>query len=415
MRFLFSRLFPSQSIPAKYKPVFLHLFLDMAWIGLLSGTTIAFLSVYAARLGATASQVGLLSAAPAAINLLFAIPSGRLIRGRNLAGAAFWSSVSARIFYLGLIFLPVLFSPGAQIWAIIAIILVMNIPLTVLNVSFNAMVIETVPADWRAFVVGGRNGLLAIVSLVATLISGYILEAFPFPSGYRIVFALGFLGAAMSSLHLFFLRTFVSHSKTAPHMPIQQQGVKWNAVSILNHLQNSKYSRILVLLFCFHIAQWLVIPIVPLFSVNYLRLNDFQIGIGSAVFNLVVFMGSFFLAKVTARLGNHRTTAFSVMGMGIFPVVLGLSKGFPLFITAQFIGGVSWSILAGALFNYLAENVPEENRAGAMSWYILVSNGSILIGSMVGPLIATWSGYPTALVIFAVLRILSGLSILRWG
>lgn len=412
---LLGRLLPSQPIPGRLKPVILHLFLDMAWIGLLSGTTIAFLSVYAARLGASASQVGLLSAAPAAINLLFAIPSGQIIRGRNLADAAFWSSVAARVFYCGLIFLPVLFSAEDQVWAIIVIILVMNIPLTVLNVSFNAMVIEVVPAEYRAYVVGGRNGLLAIVSLVSTLLSGYILNASSFPDGYRIIFGLGFLGAAMSSLHLFFLRKFASNPNQFANRPARKQPQKWTLLFVQEHLHNSKYARILILLFCFHIAQWLVIPIVPLFSVNHLQLNDLQIGIGSAVFNLVVFVGSFFLARITSRLGNHRSTAFSVMGMGIFPIVLGLSQGFPLFVTAQFIGGISWSILAGAMFNYLAENVPEDNRAESMSWYILISNGSILIGSLVGPVVATRLGYPIALILFAVLRIISGLSILRWG
>ena len=69
----------------------------------------------------------------------------------------------------------------------------------------------------------------------------------------------------------------------------------------------------------------------------------------------------------------------------------------------------------GALFNYLAENVPEENRASGISLYIFVSNGSILIGSLLGPMICDQAGYPVALLAFGGLRLLSGLAILRWG
>ena len=44
-----------------------HLYGDIAWYGLLAGSTIAFLAVYAARIGASAFQIGLLTAGPAAV------------------------------------------------------------------------------------------------------------------------------------------------------------------------------------------------------------------------------------------------------------------------------------------------------------------------------------------------------------
>lgn len=410
------RFFSSQPIPGQYKEIFLHLFLDMAWVGVLSGSTVAFLGVYAARLGATPGQIGLLNAVPALVNLLLAIPSGRWMRGRRLGRVAFWSSAAARIFYLGFVFLPLLFSPAVELWVIILITLVMNVPLTVLNVSFNAFVIEAVPSQWRAYVVGGRNGLLSVVALCFTLLSGQILNGVTFPLGYQIVFGIGFLGAAMSSLHLFFLgrldsrQSVVSTSAEETDEPIRKE-----VVLTRSNPEISRYIRVLLLFFGFHISQWLVIPVVPLFTVNYLRLNDFQIGVGSAMFNLVVFIGSFYLSKVTGRFGNHRTTAISMMGLGIFPALLALSHGFSFFMVAQFVGGISWSILAGAMFNYLADSLPSTNRAGAFSWYILVSNGAILIGSLLGPQFINWLGYPGALLCFAGLRILAGWATLRWG
>ena len=130
------KILPSEPVPHEYKNAFIHLFIEMGWIGVLSGTTIAFLSVYAARLGADTRQIGFLSAAPALVNLLFAIPAAGWMKGQSLGTAAFWSSVLARIFYLPLAFLPFLFTDQVEIWVIILIILVMNLPLTVLNVSF---------------------------------------------------------------------------------------------------------------------------------------------------------------------------------------------------------------------------------------------------------------------------------------
>ncbi len=47
-----------------------HLYADIFWFGILGGSALAFLNVYAARLGATAMQIGLLTAGPAIVNLL---------------------------------------------------------------------------------------------------------------------------------------------------------------------------------------------------------------------------------------------------------------------------------------------------------------------------------------------------------
>jgi MFS family permease len=360
-------------------------------------------------LGASSTQIGFISAAPAIINLIFAIPAASWTRGRPLSTAVFWSSACARIFYLPLCFLPYIFNKSWEIWIIIVIILAMNVPLSLLNVSFNAMMIETVPFEWRAYVVGARNGLLSIITVVVTLMSGQILSRVPFPLGYQIIFGMGFLGAAMSSLHLFLLR------KSGPPIPFVKVETPGWLPRFDRSSGNLRYFRVLILLFFFHTTQWLVIPIVPLYSVNFLNLTDLQISQGNSMFNLIVFFGSFSLSRITSRFGNFRATAFSAIAMALFPIILALSKGFGLYLTAQFVGGVVWSILAGALFNYLAENVPEKNRASSISWYIFISNGSILIGSLLGPFISDRVGFTSALIAFGILRVISGLAILRWG
>jgi MFS family permease len=261
---------------------------------------------------------------------------------------------------------------------------------------------------------GGRNGLLSIVSLLVTLGSGKLLSSVSFPLGYQIVFGIGFFGAAMSSFHLYWL-------KKTGSTPVETK--KWTFKEILSSMlprinlatADQKYMRVLFLLFCFHVSQWLVIPVIPLYTVNILKLNDFQISVGNSAFNLVVFIGSFFLGSVTSRFGNHKVAGFSMMGLGIFPMLMSLAREYNMFVVTNLVGGAFWAILAGALFNYLADHVPEKDRSTSISWYILVSNGSILIGSLLGPKIAGWMGFTEALFIFGVLRVVSGLAVLKWG
>ena len=76
MRF---NIFQQSDVPEKYRSNFAHLYFDIAWFGVLSGTAVNFLNVYATRLGATGFQIGLLAAMAAVVNLFLAIPAGRWI------------------------------------------------------------------------------------------------------------------------------------------------------------------------------------------------------------------------------------------------------------------------------------------------------------------------------------------------
>ncbi|HXD09660.1 MAG TPA: MFS transporter, partial [Anaerolineales bacterium] len=196
---MLNRLFHQTAIPIEYQSNFMHLYLDIAWFGVLSGSTINFLNVYATRIGATAFQIGLIGAMSAVVNLFLAIPAGFWLQKRNIEHAIFWTSVFYRIGFLGFVLLPWLFNADGQIVFIIAITFLMAIPLTPLGVGFNALFAEAVPNEYRAHVAGLRNVMFAVTFMLASLLSGFILNRITFPIGYQIVFAIGFIGAAMSS------------------------------------------------------------------------------------------------------------------------------------------------------------------------------------------------------------------------
>ena len=54
-----------------------QLYRDIFWFGILAGSAQAFLAVYAARIGASAYQVGLLTAGPAVVSLVVSLPAAR--------------------------------------------------------------------------------------------------------------------------------------------------------------------------------------------------------------------------------------------------------------------------------------------------------------------------------------------------
>jgi MFS family permease len=432
---------PAQPIPEDCRSNFNHLYGDVAWFGILNGSTLAFTAIYAARLGANLHLLGLLSAAPALVNLVFALPAGRWLEKNAARSPVFWSGFAARIFYAFFIPLPWIFGHNnfGQIWAILLITFVMNIPNTALVIGFNSMFGDVVPNDWRGYVAGVRNSLLAVVTILTTLVCGVVLVRAPFPLGYQIVFALGVIGGAMSSYHLWFLRPKKGLLPVIPEFTgdIQLAGLEdAEAVSVVSSaaprrrsafhraIQNlslrtdvlsGSFGRILGLLFFFHLAQYLAIPLFSIYMVDTLHFTDQAISFGTAIYNVSLFIGSTQLAMLSSRLGNRKVIGYGILLISAYPVMMALSHGPTLYILANLMSGMAWAFIGGALFNYLLDMAPAHDRPAHMAWYNLAFNAAILVGSLGGPLIAGSVTIVVALFIFAFLRLLSGLAILRWG
>jgi MFS family permease len=417
---MLTKLFRQTTIPREYRSNFLHLYLDIGWYGVLSGSAISFLNIYAARIGATGFQIGLLGAMSAAVNLFLAIPAGRWLETQNTGRAVFWSAVVYRLGYIPLIFLPQLLSKDGQIVAIIVITFLMAIPLTPIGVGFNALFAESVPAEYRAHVAGLRNVMLSITFMLTSLLSGYILDQTVFPVGYQIVFAIGVLGAVMSSFHLYFVKPIQADSLTTSPQPRPDPGKKAPAPrNLFSNLRvdiwKTPFKSILLALFAFHFTQYLAVPIFPIYNVNVLRLSDDNIGIGTALFYLTVLLGSTQIRKLAQAFGNKNLTGWSVAGLALYPLLLAISSNAPHFYMVSLIGGLGFAIVSGSYANYMLESIPAHDRPSHLAWYTIILNVAVLIGSLGGPVIADFMGLSGALVLFGVLRLLAGIFILKRG
>lgn len=413
---MFTRIFHQSPVPREYRPNFLHLYLDIAWFGVLSGSALNFLNIYATRIGATAFQIGLIGAMSAVVSLFLAIPVGRWLQTQNTARAIFWSSIFYRSGFFAFIFLPQLGSESAQVWAIVLLTFMMAIPLTPLSVGFNALFAEAVPIEYRAHVAGIRNIMLSIAFMASSLISGYILEHTPFDLGYQIVFGIGAVGAAMSSLHLYFIRPLQTGASPPAPGPVFLRPYARNLATALRlDVWKTGFRNVLIALFAFHLTQYLAIPIFPLYNVRELQLSDDHLGIGTALFYLTVLLGSTRLRTIAHSVGNKILTGWSVASLATYPLLLAFSTQVWHFYAVSLIGGLSFAMVSGSYANYMLEQIPAHDRPSHLAWYSIILNAAILIGSLAGPILAGAMGLSAALVLIAFLRFLAGLAILKWG
>jgi MFS family permease len=407
-----------------------HLLHDVAWYGVLAASSMAFLSVFATRRGASAFQVALLTAGPAMVNLLASIPFGRWMEGRPLVRMSFHSSIWTRLGYLLLVPLPALLPEGAQVWAVIWITVLMSMPGTLLAISFNALFADLVPPDWRAFVVGRRNALLSVTLTLTVLVCGSLLDHLSFPGNYQWVFAIGALGALGSSYHLGRLAA-PSDDRLPPRVgqplldsarpgelrpvdaPRSYSGLRFLTRAHGGHLLRldllrGSFGGFLLAYLAFYTFQFLPQAVLPMFWVRELRLTDGAIGLGSALFYVAMMATSVALRRVTGILGHRRLLHVSSLLYSLYPFLTWLAQDATLFWVASFLGGAVWGLLNGALINRLMERVPEGDRPAHMALHNLALNLGILVGSLLGPVLAAGFNLRGAMLGAGFLRLLGG-------
>jgi hypothetical protein len=408
---------------------FRHLYADVFWFGVLAGSLMAFMTVFAARQGASSFHLGLISAGPGIVNLALSLPAGRWLEGRSNVSVSYWTSVAGRLGYLVLIPLPALFGEQVQIWVLILVTLLISVPGTILAIAFNAMFADLVAPAWRAMVVARRNVLLAVSMIITSLACGQILDRLPFPLNYQFVFALGVLGALMSSYHLGRLRFTgaIPNRIGKPILDFARPGLFRFADSFrmpagLRYLTRGSGKPLLRLdvlrgpfgLFmlsylAFYTFQYLPIPIFPIFFVRELNLTDGQISLGSALFFVSMMLTSFTVTALTNRLRHRGVLVLGAFLYGLYPMVNTLARDVSLYMLASLIGGVMWALTNAGLLNRLMERVPEDDRPAHMAIHNLVLNFGILVGSLSGPVLVEWLGIRSMLWWSAGLRFLAAI------
>ena len=151
-------------IPSHLRSNFVLFYLDIAVWGLYIGSTAVFLTVYAARAGATGEQIGWMNAGPAIVALIASIPVGLLARRFQPKHSVVVGALIARMLLLSYVFIPTLVPTANRVDVVIVMTVLMAIPNTFLNICFGPFFMLGIPPEWRGSVVGVRNSLMSIIS-----------------------------------------------------------------------------------------------------------------------------------------------------------------------------------------------------------------------------------------------------------
>lgn len=392
---------------------FRHIYGDVIWYGVLHGTAIAFLNVYAARLGATTFQIAFITSAPAAVNLLLSLPIARWLEQRPLHGPVSRSALYHRLPYFLMATLPLWLANSLQPLALAVITLVMAIPGTAFVIGFNAQYAQVVPPQWRLIISGRRVALVAASITVSALLAGQLLDHIPFPFNYQIVFLLGGLGSLVTTYHVASLRVpLPDELQPAPNAggglleggtavgmlralsPMRSStGLRFllrgNGRPLLRwDLLRSSYGRLMFAYLIFYIAQLMPVALFPILFVNDLRFTDGTISIATTLFHGAMVLSSLQIGRLASRFGFRAIMLAAALIYGAHPLLGALAIGAKTIWLGALIGGIGWGLGGSALHTHLMDRAAEADRPAYMALHNLVLNLGILVGVLLGPLLA---------------------------
>ncbi len=420
---------------------FRRLYVDIFWFGVLSGSTLAFLTVYIARLGGNSLQVGLITAIPGLVNLFLSMPFGVWLQQKPLLPATVSSLFFHRLGYLALVFLPWLFPPRSEIWAIIVITLLMYIPGTLQAIALNALFAEVVAPEWRAEVVGKRFAIQSFSISAASLLCGQLLDRVVFPLNYQLVFLIGALAALFSTYAVarlvlesrsnsrsptMFLKANLPsidtlalkgrQDKTGSYRPIDLP----SAFAALRKewrfdLLRTPFGPFMGAYLAFYTVQYIPIPLFPLVQVNLLQMSDSQISLANALFYTSLLFGSLAAGRIAQQKSHRWMLVNSGAFLFLFPLLYGIARSASVIYLNNIIGGVIWAGLYNATTNRLMERVPEDDRPAHMALHNLVMNLGILGGSLLGSTLGETMGLRPAMLLAAALRMIGSYLLWKYG
>lgn len=422
------------SLSATAQANYAHLYWDSFGFGVLSGSTISFVAIYAVRVGAGALQVSLLSSGPAIVNLMFSLPAGRWLGLQKLGPATFRVGALARFGYLVLSVLPWLLPPVLMPMALLALLLFVAVPNTFWAVGFNALFADVVVPEHRGFVVGRRSVVLGISQVLVSLVCGALLARVAFPLGYQIVFALGAAGGGLSIYHLGRLQDVdaapvrVGDAQQLTIGSEVRSGDAFGAGTALRFLTRARQTPLLKLAllqgsfgsfiwayFLFYTVQFITVPLIPVYSVQTLRLPDSVVSVGSALFFVGMGLSATLLFRLSVRWGHRLVLVAAALLYLCYPLMNAVARGPLMFYAAHLVGGGVWGILNAALLNRLMERVPQDDRPAHMALHNLALHLGILCGSSLAPLLAGALGVREALFVGAGLRLVAGVVFWFYG
>ncbi len=357
---------------------------------LMTGTFDQYVNAFAVFLGATAVQIGWLTALPQILGGFFQLISvwfGQWVHRHWLIVI----NAALQTLMLGVFALfampELLEAPFHWLVAVLSVFIVCS---NIIMPHWRAWMGQLVPDDIRGQFFGKRNRIAMFTSFFSFIVGGFLLTFMDSKGltayGFVLLFVVAMLGRGVST----FLLAKMHDDHAQPTM-----GERHSLMQSMKHLYSlwddrdfRRFSFFMAGMSCFVALSG------PFFAVYMLRdlgfsYTEFTLSTASSI--LAQFLMLPFWGKVCDQKGNRYVMAVGGCVIPALPVMWLFSDSFTYILIIQFIGGIAWSGFTLASANYLYDQKPRNiHFASYSAIHSSLTAIAIFIGAVSGGYIIQW-------------------------
>lgn len=381
------------------------LYLDMGWRGILTAGVARFLPVFMARLGASSLMISALTSVPALIMVFVSMPASTYIeRQHNHVRTASIFRALAFSTYVILAVLPFFFRESLPL-AIVALWCLQVIPSAFSQPAFVSVLGASVSPGKRPAVNGGRWALSSVVSAIAAIIFGKLLDSgwLPFPENYQIVFFISAVAGLISIVYFSKIKLSVDYATEPPANQTLRERISQMITPIL---QTPEFMRYLGATF---FVRWGLVMPIALYSIYWVRdlnASDTVIGLRTTAEMVSLIIGYSLFGRIAALRGHRKVLIASSIGLGLYPILTALTPNQYWLLPAALLNGFFLGGFSISIFESLLGTAPPEKRPSFSAFNTVFANLASVVGPLLGAALMTLLGIKIAFYIAGALHII---------
>lgn len=390
---------------------YIYVQIDAIAIGMTSASA-PFLPVFLARLGASSTDVALLTSMPGVTGLVLAVIIGQFLQGRR--NIVPWFSLSRLLVvsaYAATGIAPFIVPEQYLVRTILLIWALATIPQTSLAVCFSVVMNAVAGPHLRYDLMSRRWSILGITNALMVAVAGQVLEWLNFPINYQAVFLTLSLGGLLSY--------YFSSRITLPDVEPPPASTDHNlAHRFASYYQLVAGNRAFISFaskrFVYQFGMLLATPLLPLYYVRSLEASDSWIGIINMAATGALVLGYFIWPRQSRIYGASAILLAVTLGQGLHPGAISLTENLALITVFSAVSGIFQAGIDLVFFDELMKTVPVEYSAT----FVSLAQSLNYLPSILAPLFGTWLadmiGLPAALMISSGIR-LAGFALFASG
>jgi len=345
-----------------------------------SGTVSPFISVYAVKLGASASEMGWFQSVSNLAPNMMQLPWGKLSDkiGRRVPFIIMGGLITS------VLWIPLLFVTSAT--QLVVVIAIQSVLGSMATPTWTALIGDLVHSSKRGITTAAISRLAGVGSLLATLASGYLMIMIKgtLQQMFFVPLLVAVLFGVVSSLVMIFVR-----EKPAPN------GASTSSIfsigDVIRHARgNSNFVRFTAASVIFGFFMSISWPLFTITTISVLNASMLEVALIAVIQGAITIALQPWGGKLVDHVGRKQLIVVYRLGLVLVPVFYGLSPSVYHLYLGSVIFGILFAFGDVAMFAYLLDVTQEEVRGTLTSFYNLVTGVVFFIGSLIGGYLANY-------------------------